>query len=260
MTLEWGGGAGAEHLSGRSLCAGDTFGRALWVGRETWTSPTERIEQGCVARELNTFRHALLCALTEAKNARDALVAEDLGPADQALVLVNQHIHALCDAVWVADVESLVMTEHLSVRSAIHKVLVDAQRVAHLVRDPQPRRRARRLAGVGRCVLAGLDERRAAPALHPPGTGTVLLVSDELFLADLLPAGPVCPVAVVCAAGLLGEDLLSLLQARGMPAVELESGVPVVLQNGDWLRVTAREPGQEGRVGGDPGGSDALLV
>jgi phosphoenolpyruvate-protein kinase (PTS system EI component) len=213
-----------------------------------------------VARELNTFRHALLCALTEAKNAQEAQGAAGASSADRATAMVDQHIHALCDAVWVADVESLIMTEHLSVRSAIHKVLVDAQRVAHLVRDPQPRRQARRLAGVGRCVLAGLDDRRAPTALHPPGTGTVLLVVDDLFLADLLPAGPVCPVAVVCSAGLLDEDLLSWLQARGMPAVELESGVPVVLQNGDWLRVTAREPGQEGSVGGDPGLADSLSV
>jgi phosphoenolpyruvate-protein kinase (PTS system EI component) len=257
VTLEEGGVAGAKNLTGRSLCEGEAFGRALWVGRESWPSPTERIERNCVARELNTFRHALLCALTEAKNAQEAQGATS---ADRAMAMVDQHIHALCDAVWVADVESLIMTEHLSVRSAIHKVLVDAQRVAHLVRDPQPRRQARRLAGVGRCVLAGLDDRRAPTALHPPGTGTVLLVVDDLFLADLLPAGPVCPVAVVCSAGLLDEDLLSWLHARGMPAVELESGVPVVLQNGDWLRVTAREPGQEGSVGGDPGLADSLPV
>ena len=260
MTLAGGEAAGAMNLTGRSLCAGDVFGRALWVGRETWTSPTERIERDYVARELNTFRHALLCALTEGKNVREQLVGEGIKSAERALVLVDQHIHALCDAVWIADVESLVMTEHLSVRSAIHKVLTDAQRVAHLVRDPQPRRRVRRLAGVGRCVLAGLDDRRAATALHSPGTGTVLLVGDDLFLADLLPAGPVCPVAVVCAVDLLNEDLLSWLRARDMPAVELESGVPTALQNGDWLRVTALEPGQEGRVGGDPGRSDALPV
>ena len=260
MSLEQGGAVGAKHLSGRSLCAGDAWGRALWVGREIWTSPTERIEGGAVARELNTFRHARLCALTEGKNAREALLAEGFGSADRALALVDQHIHALCDAVWVTDVESLVMTEHLSVRSAIHKVLVDAQRVAHLVRDPQPRRRARRLAGVGRCVLAGLDDRRAATALHSPGTGTVLLGGDDLILADLLPAGPVCPVAVVCGVGLLNESLLSWLRARDIPAVELESGVPAALQNGDWLRVTALEPGQAGRVGSDPGLADSLPV
>ncbi|MDP6387258.1 MAG: hypothetical protein QGI93_13765, partial [Planctomycetota bacterium] len=87
------------NLTGRSLCAGDVFGRALWVGRETWTSPTERIERDCVARELNTFRHALLCALTEGKNAREDLVGEGTKSAERALVLLDQHIHALCDAV-----------------------------------------------------------------------------------------------------------------------------------------------------------------
>ena len=260
MTLEQVGVWGGESLTGRSLCAGDVFGRALWVGRETWSSPTERIEQSSVARELNTFRHALLCALTEGKSAREDLVGEGREWSDRALALADQHIHALCDAVWIADVESLVLTEHLSVRSAIHKVLVDAQRVAHLLHDPQPRRRARRLAGVGRCVLAGLDDRRAAPALHSPGTGTVLLVDDDLFLADLLPAGPVCPVAVVCAAGILDEDLLCWLQARSMPAVELEAGVPATLQNGDGVRVTALEPGKEGYVGGELGRPDTLSV
>ena len=260
MSPEQAEARGGKNLTGISLCAGDVFGRALWVGRETWSSPTERIEQSCVARELNTFRHALLCALTEGKNAREELVGEATPSSDRALALVDQHIHALCDAVWIADVESLVLTEHLSVRSAIHKVWVDAQRVAHLVRDPQPQRRARRLAGVGRCVLAGLDDRRAATALHSPGTGTVLLVGDELFLADLLPAGPVCPVAVVCAAGLVDEDLLCWLQARSMPAVELESGVPAALQNGDGVRVTALEPGQEGYVVGEPGRLDAPSV
>jgi len=81
-----------------------------------------------------------------------------------------------------------------------------------------------------------------------------------LFLADLLPAGPVCPVAVVCAAGLVDEDLLCWLQARSMPAVELESGVPAALQNGDGVRVTALEPGQEGYVVGEPGRLDAPSV
>ena len=257
MSLERSEAGGGGCLEGRSLCAGDASGRALWVGRETWSQPTERIGRQSVARELNAFRHALLCALTEADIAREAVLGCAADPAGGALALVDQHLHALCDAVWIADVESLVLTEHLCVRSAIHKIRIEAQRVAHLVSDAQARRRARRLAGVGRCVLAGLDT-CAASALHLPGTGTVLLVSEDLYLADLLPAGPVRPVAVVCGAGCLDRGLLSWLQARGMATVELEVGPPAAIQNGDWLHVTAMEPGQEGRVREDWGHRDAV--
>jgi|GEM_PF-2578599 len=251
MTAPHGADRAGSILMGTSLSAGQVTGRALWVQQENWMHSPRRIERAGVARELNVLRHALQCAQREAQESMQVLARVIPSLPTGTRERLQDHLHALSDAVWIADVESLVLAEHLDARSAVHKVIAEAQRAAQVVGAKEHRSRARRLSGVGRCVLDGLDSGEEVPGLSVSRAGVVLLAKDPLLLADLLPAGPTRPAAVVCTAGQLEEDLVHWLQARGVAAVELGAGNPIPFRTGDRLVVTAEQPGLGARVSHD---------
>ncbi len=200
--------------SGEGLTAGVVVGQSRCYGADAWHRLPVRIGEHEVARELNGLRVALECAQAELSEPRRLECESESGLPQVSRDLLEQHARALHDAVFIADVESLLIAERLSLSSAIRKVVADAQRMGQVLGGVSAER-SLRLEGLGRRLLGWVEP----VPLEGPRIPRVMVLAGQLELSDLLPCGPVRPVAVVCGARDVRPGLLPWLHAYEIVAL-----------------------------------------
>lgn len=226
-------------LRGTSVAGGFALGEARRSDQALGTSATRRVPQDQVPAELARLQRALESAGAELEELRAGLPADV--PDDHARVL-DTHSKLLGDAVFLADVEKLVVEEQLELESAIARAVADFDRIFQLVENPRIRERAVDLRDVGLRVLRAVERERAdGEGAAPLALSGVILVAKELTLVDLLGSGGERPAGIVTSAGSLAGHAALLARSMGVPTLVGVEGLLEAVESGDTVLLDATE-------------------
>lgn len=189
-------------------------GRATGRIQKAWSwgsGPVQRVPAGQIPAELGRLAQALEEARTVLRAQRELLPSGAREGLDQAL-------DDLSDVVFLADVERLVLEEHLGAGSAVAKVVGEVE----LLLGPDRAERARELGGR---VVRGLE------GVEPAQAEDAVILTRRLTVEDLS-----CrPQAIVTEEESPAQLVLELARALGVPVVTGAVGASEALSQG--LRV-----------------------
>lgn len=182
-------------LQGRPLAPGRGTGVVAPAWEWALGAVLSRVPQVEVPDELGRLAQAFA-------GARRCLVEARAGASDAAREALDDALHDLGDVVFLADVERLVLDEHLDAPSALAKAVGEVVQLVGAARAADAR-------DLGARVARGLT------GAAPTGPGTIV-VAHRLTVEDVLgrPAGAIT----------LEEDprALEVARALGVPVVRVE--------------------------------------
>jgi phosphoenolpyruvate-protein kinase (PTS system EI component) len=225
-------------LRGTSVAGGFALGRAQRSGQDLGAKPSTRVPKDQVPRELTRLQAALEAARAELDQLRAELPAAV--PEDHARVL-QTHATLLGDAVFLADVEKLIVEEQLALESAIARAVADFDRIFQLVQNPKLRERAVDLRDVGLRVLRAVEREGGDLGGEPSSLDGVVLIAPELTLVDLLGSDGQRPAGIVTAAGSLAGHAALLARSLGVPTLVAVEGLLDAVEEGDAVLLDATE-------------------
>ncbi|MCP5021437.1 MAG: phosphoenolpyruvate--protein phosphotransferase [bacterium] len=229
-------------LGGTLVSPGMAIGPAYFGDRDLESMPVRRVPRARVEGELNRLHSGLQLSKDQLVALRERLERED---SSEQIALIDSKLERLKDAVFLADVENLILSEQMALEGAIAKVILDFDRISRLVENDVLRDRAGDLREVGVRVLRNLE-------LHGEGTdenlvadldgpAAYVLVARELTATDVfgLAAGRVR--AVVTEQGSLTGQAAILMRSLRIPTLTSVEGLFDQVQPGDELLVDATD-------------------
>ncbi|MFT5197557.1 MAG: phosphoenolpyruvate-protein kinase (PTS system EI component) [Planctomycetota bacterium] len=229
-------------LRGTLVSPGMAFGPAYFGDRDLESMPVRRVPKAGIEGELNRLHSGLQISKDQMITLRERLKRED---STEQIALIDSKLERLKDAVFLADVENLILSEQMALEGAIAKVILDFDRISRLVENDVLRDRAADLREVGVRVLRNLelrgDSSGEAPMGDIDGPASYVLVARELTATDVfgLAAGRVR--AVVTEQGSLTGQAAILMRSLRIPTLTSVDGLFDTVQPGDELLVDATD-------------------
>jgi phosphoenolpyruvate-protein kinase (PTS system EI component) len=243
-------GAGSEPvaaepvvLRGTPVAPGLGMGPARIASEDLAEVTDRRVPQEKVQGELERFRRGLEVVEAELRE-----LAGNLGgkvPEGHVRIL-DTHVTVLRDAVFLSDVENLVLREQLALEAAIAKVILDFDRIFKLVENEAIRERAVDLRDVGIRVLRALEREAKDVALETPEPSLdpiegCVLVARELTVVDLMDPTGARPAAIVTESGTSTSHAAVLARSLGIPTLCGAEGLLSHVKAGEFVIVDAAE-------------------
>ncbi|MEE8468795.1 MAG: putative PEP-binding protein, partial [Planctomycetota bacterium] len=226
-------------LRGTPVAPGLALGHARREGYDLDSVPVHRVPRDQVAGELNRFHRALTGAREELTGLQSRLSGEV--PAEHVSIL-ETHVTYLRDAVFLSDVENLVLGEQLSLEAAIAKVILDFDRIFRLVESDVLRERAVDLRDVGIRVLRQLERSAGRDKSQPPVPAQdYVLIARELSIVDMFNLDEGHVLAILTEGGSLTSHAAILARSMRIPTLTAVEGLLDEVQEGDFLIVDAAE-------------------
>jgi phosphotransferase system enzyme I (PtsI) len=229
-------------LRGTLVSPGMAFGPAYFRDRDLESMPVRRVPKAGVEAELNRLHSGLQISKDQLIALRERLEREE---STEQIALIDSKLERLKDAVFLADVENLILTEQLALEGAIAKVILDFDRISRLVENDVLRDRAADLREVGVRVLRNLElhgeTTGEAPMGDLDGPPSYVLIARELTATDVfgLAAGRV--QAVVTEQGSLTGQAAILMRSLRIPTLTSVEGLFESVRPGDELLVDATD-------------------
>lgn len=226
-----------EVLYGTTVSPGLSVGRAHCNAHDLSGVPMRRVPRDGVERELNRFQEGLTKAGAQLNELKASLTGDV--PPEQVNIL-DTHLSYLKDGVFLTDVENLILGEQMALEAAIAKVILDFDRIFHLVESEVLRSRAVDLRDVGIRVLQCLDD-----VSHPVGSlpprGEYILVARELTVVDVFGMAEGRVMGVVTEEGSLTSHAAILARSLRIPTLTAVPGLLAAVREGDSIVVDASE-------------------
>ncbi|MBL4771396.1 MAG: phosphoenolpyruvate--protein phosphotransferase [Planctomycetes bacterium] len=232
----------ATSLRGTLVSPGMAIGPAYFGDRDLESMPLRRVPRAGIEGELNRLHSGLQISKEQLIALRERLKRED---STEQIALIDSKLERLKDAVFLADVENLILSEQMALEGAIAKVILDFDRISRLVENDVLRDRAADLREVGVRVLRNLelhgDGSDAASMGDLDGPASYVLVARELTATDVfgLAAGRVR--AVVTEQGSLTGQAAILMRSLRIPTLTSVEGLFDKVRPGDELLVDATD-------------------
>ncbi|MDF1837445.1 MAG: phosphoenolpyruvate-utilizing N-terminal domain-containing protein, partial [Planctomycetota bacterium] len=229
-------------LRGTLVSPGMAFGPAYFGDRDLESMPVRRVPKAGVEGELNRLHSGLEISKDQLISLRERLTRED---STEQIALIDSKLERLKDAVFLADVENLILSEQMALEGAIAKVILDFDRISRLVENDVLRDRAADLREVGVRVLRNLELHAEEPSEDSigdlDGPASYVLIARELTATDVfgLAAGRVR--AVVTEQGSLTGQAAILMRSLRIPTLTSVEGLFDKVQPGDELLVDATD-------------------
>ncbi|MCA9000754.1 MAG: phosphoenolpyruvate--protein phosphotransferase [Planctomycetes bacterium] len=229
-------------LRGTLVSPGMAFGPAYFPDRDLESMPVRRVPKAGVEGELNRLHKGLQISKDQLTALRDRLTR---GDSSEQIALIDSKLERLKDAVFLADVENLILSEQMALEGAIAKVILDFDRISRLVENDVLRDRAADLREVGVRVLRNLEQNEESggeeSAANLEGPPSYVLIARELTATDVfgLAAGRV--QAVVTEQGSLTGQAAILMRSLRIPTLTSVEGLFESVRPGDELLVDATD-------------------
>lgn len=214
------------------LAVGPAHVRALDLDRVS----SRRVPLDEVEKELNRFRRGLVASREQLEGLKQRLQGHI--PEEQVRIL-DTHLAYLKDSVFLSDVENLILGDRMCLEGAIAKVILDFDRIFRLVENVMLRERAVDLRDVGIRVLRNLEQ--GPEEAYEPPAGDYVLVTRELSVVDMFPAGPGQLRGIVSESGSLTSHAAILARSLRIPTLTGVEGVLEDAREGDFVILDATE-------------------
>lgn len=217
---------------GEAVASGVALGRVVLQGfGERTASP--RIASDQVETELNRLRAALdksRAQITELKAKHQG----DLGSHE--LRIFDTHVAYLQDPMFINAIEKLVMGERLALRTSIHRVVADYERILQLAESESLRQRASDFRDVATRLLRNLDESDPKIETSRP-SGRYVLAARTLSTTDMFNLDNERVEGIVAEEGGITSHAAILARSMGIPTVTGIRDLPGKIRDGDYLIV-----------------------
>jgi phosphoenolpyruvate-protein phosphotransferase len=226
-------------LRGTPVSPGLALGVVHRKDHDLSNAPLDRIPRDQVEAELNRFHKALVDARTQLVGLKGKLAGKV--PVDDARIL-DVHLAYLKDSVFLADVENLILGEHLCLEAAIAKVISDFDRIFRLVQNESLRERAVDLRDVGIRVLRHLEKHRDAEAGRAvTRPADYVLAARELSIVDMFNLQGERVLGIMTEAGALTSHAAILARSMRIPTITAVAGLLDTVREGDFVILDASE-------------------